>query len=95
MSNVTFDYTEFANRHSNPSVYSEKVIPNPEKKVHKLLTKILDIYMKVFDPKVFCEETKKIKKGGNDGMILATLKREMLELRQDEQKKLSSCHLSF
>jgi len=83
MSNVTFDYNEFANRHSNPSVYSEKTIPNPEKKVHKLLTKICDIYMKVFDPKVFCEETKKIKKG--DGLILATLKREMLELRQEEK----------
>ena len=55
-SKLTFDRDTFLSIHNS----IKKVIVNPEKRVKKLLLKVVDMWTEVFRPENFKEETQKI-----------------------------------
>ena len=81
-----FDLEKFSLTHRGSDL-----LPNPEAAVAKLLDKLLAIYMKVFDSKIFDEDTQRIKMQD----AIPALKEEMRELRETEHRKLTSRQISF
>jgi len=55
----------------------EEPVPNADERVKLLLEKLIALYMDVFDPKIFSEDTQKIKAEAIPGF-----KERLLELRK-------------
>ena len=83
-----FDKQSFASD-CTASMINEEV--EPDKKVKKLLLKLLDIYMEVFDPKNFSEEELQIKNKD----AIRPIKEKLLALRKKEFDKIEMANISL
>ena len=69
----------------------KEFVPDPDKRVQKLLSKLINLYQEYFDPKHFDENEKKI----IDQSDIPKIKAKLLNLRKYEYKKLNNAELSF
>ena len=74
---IAFDRDTFLSIHSS----IKKVIVNPEKRVKKLLLRVVDMWTEVFRPENFKEETQKI----YNTKAIDSLKIQCKELRELEK----------